>query len=435
MKVRFAALIATVATTTSSSATHPRRIRKAPSHHPSATRRHPSPTHLLTPTQQYHRNLLQTTTNPTELPLQPSDYNDEWWDDLPLHIQQAYTVLGWDQYSWNTGSVYPSSESLSWEELTPEMQSAASVIGYTSDSWDNDSTEEEGMEYYAWSSLPSYIQNAAIILGWDENLWDTDGAYAWSDRVYWRDLTTKQKKAAIVLGYDEVRWDESVEALLLKDEEDAAVIAVVGVDTVEEVTVTNKELSANEVVVAEMSLPVLEKSMSALYLQLEISIEAENEEMSMTEAATEETSLSVHEISLSAPTDSKLETNEMQIDEVDTELSLLDELELSMLNPLELESVLTTETPSLDFSVGDMEILEMSISMPESSMSITVDDEHIEQSMSMTEASMSFATDDNESETGEALLDVIIDDAINIVTTDDAQDFEADSARKEDASG
>jgi hypothetical protein len=465
MKVQFAAWLV-LATSTSSASNRPRRIRKASTHllpyndpiNEGGGNRESS----VSPIPHRHRTLLEEETVVTN----PSDYNDEWWADLPPYIQQAFTVLGWDQYQWDMG-LYPPSENMLCDQLTPEMQNAAAIIGYTQETWDNTDDTDNGIESYAWCGLPTYIQEAAILLGWSEEAWDNN-EYVWSDRVYWSELTTKQKKAAIILGYDEESWDDSV-AVLLAMEEETTIDPVEEVAIQEEMSIANNEIVANQEHAVQMSLAVLEMSVSALHLQLETSLEASNndtEEMSMS-AAAEETSLSVQELSLSAPTTSQAEITEMTIDEGDGHvadmieevqmslspeiMSLPDSLESSIPEePLELESILTTEVAQLETNMETFEMsmsaldsfsdvettesLDISISMPESSISITttLNDEYLEQSMPLADSSISLSSavangtvNDNDSS----------DEAINMTSTHgaDKEAFEADFATKDES--
>ncbi|CAB9529912.1 expressed unknown protein [Seminavis robusta] len=68
-------------------------------------------------------------------------YDDFWWEELPLEIQAAAEVLGYDQNSWdNVIPVY--TEELFWDELTEEQQAAAKLLGYTQALWDGTSTDD-----------------------------------------------------------------------------------------------------------------------------------------------------------------------------------------------------------------------------------------------------------------------------------------------------
>lgn len=177
------------------------------------------------PTQQINVSIA----SPEEL------YEDEWWRDLPPDIQDAYTLLGWNETSWDSGN-NPPSENTIWNELTLVMQDAASYIGYTQQTWDGDhdetvilpndltannvssvQTDIEHYEDYDWIELPPDVKQAAITLGYNEQLWDNDGT-SWSDELEWYELPSEAQEAAGLLGYDEASWnasgDDELQALL-----------------------------------------------------------------------------------------------------------------------------------------------------------------------------------------------------------------------------
>ena len=60
---------------------------------------------------------------------------DSYWDELPPDIQYAYTVLGYDQTSWDNDIPVPADE-MAWDELSSAMKGAALSIGYTQEIWD-----------------------------------------------------------------------------------------------------------------------------------------------------------------------------------------------------------------------------------------------------------------------------------------------------------
>lgn len=60
---------------------------------------------------------------------------DSYWDELPFDIQYAYTVLGYNQTSWDNGIPVPADE-MTWDELSSAMKGAALSIGYTQEIWD-----------------------------------------------------------------------------------------------------------------------------------------------------------------------------------------------------------------------------------------------------------------------------------------------------------
>ena len=154
-------------------------------------------------------------------------YYDEYWKDLPLEIQDAYGVLGYNETAWN-GGIEPESSGLYWDEITPEQQEAALFIGYTSEMWDTevdalayptaspvpfDATKVVEAGYYdvnSWDELPPEVQDAFATLGYNKDLWDDPlgiGLKASSDGSFWADLTPEQQQAATLVGYDQQSWD------------------------------------------------------------------------------------------------------------------------------------------------------------------------------------------------------------------------------------
>jgi hypothetical protein len=116
-------------------------------------------------------------------------YGNAWWRESPPDIQNAFTMLGWNETGWDEG-ISPPTETMSWNELTPEMQDAASYIGYAKETWDIEedvpdaalshnitSSNETASEYYehSWTELPQNVKAAAKTLGWSQSLWDSGG--------------------------------------------------------------------------------------------------------------------------------------------------------------------------------------------------------------------------------------------------------------------
>lgn len=181
-------------------------------------------------------SLSPVPTHGTETAATPDElYEDEWWRDLPPVIQEAYTILGWNETRWDNG-INPPSENMTWAALTPEMQDAASFIGYTEQTWeidedaatfgtnstvDNSSPSEIDRDHYEdfdWDELPPDVKNAAMILGYNQYLWDNGGT-SWLDELDWDELPPEAQEAAFVLEYDEASWnasgDAELEALLI----------------------------------------------------------------------------------------------------------------------------------------------------------------------------------------------------------------------------
>ncbi|CAJ1949759.1 unnamed protein product [Cylindrotheca closterium] len=142
------------------------------------------------------------------------NYDEYDWDDLPLKIQEAATVLGYTGQMWDADAE-PASSNKDWEELTLEEQEAARKLGFNRRKWDSDQsgvTEEEnrssstGYDDYDWDELPLAIQEAAKVLGYTKRMWDTDKEPASSNKD-WVELKSEEQEAALKLGYDQIKWD------------------------------------------------------------------------------------------------------------------------------------------------------------------------------------------------------------------------------------
>jgi hypothetical protein len=162
-----------------------------------------------------------------ELSQEISAYYDEFWMDLPVEIQNAFGVFGYNETAWNNG-IEPESSGLYWDELTHEQRDAALVIGYTVEMWDVevlglisptpgpvpfDATEVVEPGYYddySWDEMPPQVQDAFALLGYDQELWDDPlgiGLKASSENYSWADLLLEQQGAATLVGYNKQSWD------------------------------------------------------------------------------------------------------------------------------------------------------------------------------------------------------------------------------------
>eukprot|EP01083_Nonionella_stella_P199954 732822_1 len=70
-------------------------------------------------------------------------YEDEWWGDLSPAVQDAYSVLGYNEAMWNGGQLAPSYY-LFWEQLPAAEKEAAMFLGYIEQSWNLCETFEGG---------------------------------------------------------------------------------------------------------------------------------------------------------------------------------------------------------------------------------------------------------------------------------------------------
>lgn len=66
--------------------------------------------------------------------VQPSDFDDYDWTELPDNIKAALVTLGYTQAAWDSDA--DPLEDEDFVDLTPEQQAAAVVIGYTKETWD-----------------------------------------------------------------------------------------------------------------------------------------------------------------------------------------------------------------------------------------------------------------------------------------------------------
>ena len=159
------------------------------------------------------------------------NYDDLYWDELPLTVQEAARELGYTPTMWNTDKE-PLLCSRSWNELSLEKRQAAIALGYDESSWDEDTTDGQDdddddivarenvdetqtptqtpagfYEDHAWNELPNHVRKAAKVLGYTRTMWNNDeDSKIW--KKDWRQLTTKQRNAAKLLGYDDVTWDD-----------------------------------------------------------------------------------------------------------------------------------------------------------------------------------------------------------------------------------
>jgi len=111
----------------------------------------------------------------------PAAIFDKKWDQLTEEQKNAASmVFGYNESIWE----YEYSESLMdkinddvWMDLTPEIQQAASILGYDQNSWDNadnddnDRPEPPSITLVDWTELTEEQKQAAIILGWNEQTW------------------------------------------------------------------------------------------------------------------------------------------------------------------------------------------------------------------------------------------------------------------------
>lgn len=70
---------------------------------------------------------------------EPSDvWDDLSWEDMNSSEQKLWSILGWDEDSWEEETDPPESDDTYWEDLTAKQREAAEQLGYTQESWDEE---------------------------------------------------------------------------------------------------------------------------------------------------------------------------------------------------------------------------------------------------------------------------------------------------------
>ena len=64
-----------------------------------------------------------------------SGFDDLDWDDLPKHIQEAATTLGYTKSIWDNDGDSPLDD-MDWEDLSTAQKQAAEVLNYNQEKWD-----------------------------------------------------------------------------------------------------------------------------------------------------------------------------------------------------------------------------------------------------------------------------------------------------------
>jgi len=72
-------------------------------------------------------------------------YDNEDWEDLPKEIQEAATMMGYNQKNWDedTYTSPPELKNKYWNELPATMKAAATKLGYDEESWNDESDSDE----------------------------------------------------------------------------------------------------------------------------------------------------------------------------------------------------------------------------------------------------------------------------------------------------
>ena len=143
-------------------------------------------------------------------------YNSFAWGDLPVDVQDAAVILGYNQSSWNHDDEV-STSFMFWSQLTATQQAAASLMMYSKTSWNLEVfplVTCELSESWMWADIPDELKWAAKALGFNYVTWDTSDVALWpaSASSSWAALTESERDAAGYLGYDAYAWNSNCAA-------------------------------------------------------------------------------------------------------------------------------------------------------------------------------------------------------------------------------
>mmetsp|Transcript_43033 Transcript_43033/g.48116 ORF Transcript_43033/g.48116 Transcript_43033/m.48116 type:complete len:446 (-) Transcript_43033:103-1440(-) len=110
---------------------------------------------------------------------------DKKWKELTETQQDAVSMLfGYNPETWDEEylqSIMNQIDEQDWDELTPEIQQAATILGFTQNSWDNADNDDDAsyveppsITLMEWTELTEEQQMAATTLGWNEQKWSFD---------------------------------------------------------------------------------------------------------------------------------------------------------------------------------------------------------------------------------------------------------------------
>jgi hypothetical protein len=66
------------------------------------------------------------------------DWSDLDWEDMETVEQNAWAVLGWNEFRWDHEAEPMASYSKDWEDLSAGERGALTDLGYDEDDWDDD---------------------------------------------------------------------------------------------------------------------------------------------------------------------------------------------------------------------------------------------------------------------------------------------------------
>ena len=140
------------------------------------------------------------------------DFQNYAWDNLPEGIQNAASILGYNETTWDNNQVI-AVDNMEWAQLGDARQNAATLLGYTQETWDEEEANNINVEYgdyenLDWDELHEAAREAAEKLGYDSESWDKDELIA-IDFLGWDELESEQQEAAKTLGYTEEAWCSS----------------------------------------------------------------------------------------------------------------------------------------------------------------------------------------------------------------------------------
>lgn len=68
--------------------------------------------------------------------VEPGAYDDFFFAELPVEIQEGAGFLGYDQQTWDSGEE-ASTSLLLWDQLSEQEKIGATRLGYDQESWDS----------------------------------------------------------------------------------------------------------------------------------------------------------------------------------------------------------------------------------------------------------------------------------------------------------
>merc|ERR1712238_139354 len=110
---------------------------------------------------------------------------DKKWQQLTETQQGAVSLLfGYNPETWDEEylqAVMTTLDEQDWDELSPNIQQAATILGFTQQSWDNADNDDDttyvappSITLLEWTDLTAEQQVAATTLGWNEQKWSFD---------------------------------------------------------------------------------------------------------------------------------------------------------------------------------------------------------------------------------------------------------------------